>query len=85
MSLTREQIIKVLGDIDDAIVAELIATDATSEELAEAQAWVANDEAFVNDGRPLPSGRVSRLAEILAASDEERNADPAEAGPTGAR
>lgn len=85
MSLTREQIIKALGDVDDAIVAELIATGATSGELAEAQAWVVNDEALVNAGRPLPSGRVSRLAEILSTADEERSADPAETGPTGAR
>jgi hypothetical protein len=85
MPLTREQIIKALGDGDDAIVAELMDIGATAEELAEAQAWVANDEPLVNTGRPLPSGRVSRLAEVLSTIEEEKSGDPAETSPTGAR
>jgi hypothetical protein len=85
MPLTREQIVKALGDIDDAVVAELIGVGASDEELAEAQAWVANDEALINAGRPLPTGRVSRLVEILSANEEAKSADPAEAGSGNAR
>jgi hypothetical protein len=43
----------------------------TPQELAEAQAWVANDEALINTGRPLPTGRVGQLIEIIRAKEQE--------------
>jgi hypothetical protein len=73
--LTRDDVIKAIGEADDVAIAEIIGTGATAEELAEAQAWLANDEALMNAGRPLPSGRVGELVEIL----EELEAE--EAGP----
>jgi hypothetical protein len=71
MALSREQLIKALGDVDDAVVAEILAMSATDEELAQAQAWITNDEALINSGRPLVSGRVSRLVEILTSVEED--------------
>jgi hypothetical protein len=64
--ITREDVIRSVGDIDDALIAEIIGTGATVEELAEAQAWIVNDEALMNAGRPLPNGRVGELVEILS-------------------
>jgi hypothetical protein len=72
MPLNRDQIIRTVGDIDDVAVAEIIATGATSEELAEAHAWLANDEPLLNSGKSLPTGRVGRLASILMALEEEK-------------
>lgn len=69
--LARDDVLAALGPVDDLIVAEVIATGASAEELAEAQAWLTNDEALVNAGRPLASGRVGRLVEILARVEEE--------------
>ncbi|SHL10225.1 hypothetical protein SAMN05444159_4996 [Bradyrhizobium lablabi] len=69
--LTRDDVVKAIGDIDDVAIAEIIGTGATAEELAEAQAWLANDEPLMNAGRPLPNGRVGELVEIL----EELEAD----------
>jgi hypothetical protein len=40
-------------------------------ELNEALAWIENDEAMLNEGRPIPQGRVARLVEILKTRDEE--------------
>jgi hypothetical protein len=77
MPLTREEIIKALGDVDDATVADLVGMGATAEELAEAQAWVANDEPLVNTGKALPTGRVSHVAEIISVLEEEKGGDPA--------
>jgi hypothetical protein len=71
--IIRDDVIRTVGDIDDTVIAELIGTGATIEELAEAQAWIDNDEALMNSGRPLPSGRVGELVEILSeleASDD---------------
>jgi hypothetical protein len=43
----------------------------TAEELAEAQAWITNDEALINSGKPLVSGRVSRLVEIFTSMEDD--------------
>jgi hypothetical protein len=64
--ITREDVVRTVGDIDDTLIAEIIGTGATVEELAEAQAWIDNDEALMNVGRPLPNGRVGELVEILS-------------------
>jgi hypothetical protein len=71
MQLTRELVTKALRNADDAVVAEVVATGASAEELAQAQAWVANDEPLLNAGAPLPAGRVARLIEILMSLDED--------------
>jgi hypothetical protein len=78
--LTRDEIIKAVGQVDDVTIAEIIGTGATAEELAEAQAWAVNDDPLLNAGRKLPTGRVRELIDILAelAPDEE---DGKEAGP----
>jgi hypothetical protein len=63
--LTRNEVIAVLGPVDDDLIVEIVGTGATQAELAEAYAWLRSDEALVNEGRPLPSGRVDALVEIL--------------------
>ena len=69
--MTRDDVIAVLGGVDDATVAEIIASGASRQELAEAQAWLANDEPLMNAGRPLARGRVGRLVELLASLQDE--------------
>jgi hypothetical protein len=64
--LTRDDVIKAVGEADDVTIAEIIGTGATAEELAEAQAWIVNSDALVKAGKPLPSGRVRELIDILA-------------------
>jgi len=76
--VTREDVVRAVGPVDDVTLAKIIGSGATLEELAEAQAWTVNDEPLINEGRPLPSGRVGELIDILselAATDDE------EAGP----
>ena len=68
-TLTREEVVAALGSIDDHLVAEILATGASSEEFAAARAWLANDEAPMNTGAPLASGRVAQLIELLEAAD----------------
>ncbi|MBV9218383.1 MAG: hypothetical protein JO163_00605 [Methylobacteriaceae bacterium] len=70
-ALSRDAIIAQLGPLDDEIVAQIEASGASAEELAEATAWVTNDEALINAGRRLADGPTARLVEILAALDEE--------------
>ena len=70
-AITRKDVIDTLGEFDDVTVADIIATGATLRELTEAQAWLANDEALINTGRPLPTGRVGQLVEIITAKEQE--------------
>jgi hypothetical protein len=69
-ALTREDIVTILRPAEDATVVEILATGASKEEFAEAYAWMQNDEALVNAGRTLPSGRVGEIIAILQAVEE---------------
>jgi hypothetical protein len=78
--VTREDITRALGHVDDVVVTSIIGTDASADELAEAKAWITNDEPLLNAGKPLASGRVRDLIEILAeidSSDDEEEASSA--------
>ena len=78
--LTRDDVIKAVARADDVTIAEIIGTGATADELAEAQAWIINDDPLLNAGKPLPSGRVRELIDILAEletdEDEEEEVGP---------
>jgi hypothetical protein len=76
--VSRDDVYRAVGVADDVTIAQIIGTDATVEELAEAQAWIANDEPMLNAGRPLAHGRVRQLVDIL--SELETNDE--EPGPT---
>ena len=80
--VTRDDIIKVVARADDMVIAEIIGTGATVDELAEAQAWIANDEPLLNAGRPLATGRVRQLIDILAELEpSEDDEDGKQAAP----
>ena len=70
--MTRDEMIAIIGPADDLILAEIAGTGVTAAELAEAKTWLASDEGMMNEGRPIPSGRIGRVIEILRARDEER-------------
>ena len=71
MAITRKDIVAVLGPVDDELVADLMGTGASTEELREAWGWLHNDEALMSAGRPLPGTRVGRLIEILEPDEDE--------------
>jgi hypothetical protein len=79
--VTREDITRTLGRVDDVVVTSIIGTGASADELAEANAWISNDEPLLNAGKPLASGRVRDLIEILAEIDPDEDGD--EPGSTG--
>jgi hypothetical protein len=75
--LTREEATALLGPTDDATLAEILELGLTRAELAEARAWIDNDEAMVGEGRGIPTGHVARVIEILKESELDEDADPA--------
>jgi len=79
--ITRDDVTRAVGQADDVTIAKIIATGATAEELAEAQAWIANDEPLINAGRPLAKGRVGELVDILTELDASEE-DEGQGRPT---
>jgi hypothetical protein len=77
--LSRDDVTAALGETDDLTVVEILRIGATTDEFAEALAWLANNEPLMNIGKPLATGRVGRLVEILDRAYQE------EPGPLGHR
>jgi hypothetical protein len=72
--LTRDEVIKAVSEVDD-VVAGLVGIGVTAEELAEVRTGVESDETLVNSGKPLPSGRVGQVVELLSTIDAKAS-DP---------
>jgi hypothetical protein len=71
MAVTKDEIVSVLGPVDDATIADVAKTGATLEDLREAWAWLHSDEALMGQGRALPGTQVASLIDILAPEEEE--------------
>jgi hypothetical protein len=74
MALTRHEVVARVGDVDDSVIAAIIRSGATCEELDEACAWIANDEPLMNSGRRLATGRVGQIVDLLARHQEDQEA-----------
>jgi hypothetical protein len=70
-ALTRDEIVAALGPVDDIVVSDILGSGASAEEFAQARAWMVNDEAPINAGDRLASGRVAQLMGILENLEEE--------------
>lgn len=73
--ISRDDVISAISGADDVTISEIIGTGATVDELAEAKAWLANDEPLINDLRPLAHGRVRDLVDILSEFEENGDED----------
>jgi hypothetical protein len=65
MPMTHQEIVSVLGPADETLVAEIMATGASLQELGEAWAWLNGHEALMNEGRPLPGTIVADLIALI--------------------
>ena len=71
MTMTARDITAIIGPADEHLLSEIMLTGATAGELAQAWAWVNSDDALVNEGRPLPTGKVAELIDLLEDMDED--------------
>lgn len=69
--LTREEVLEIVGPLDDARVAQIIATGATAAELLEAIGWLSEDGYMGADLQRNLSGNVAKLHEILRLDEPE--------------
>ncbi|HLQ92271.1 MAG TPA: hypothetical protein VK148_19810 [Xanthobacteraceae bacterium] len=64
--LSRDEVVEVLGrELSDAVIAEIIATGVTKEELAAARDRALRDHKAHNAGPRLEPGRFAHAVEIL--------------------
>ena len=71
MTVKRQEIIEAFGPLDDVTIAEILSMGVTPQEVAEAKAWLDNDEPLLNSGKSLAAGRVGRLVDLVATVKEE--------------
>lgn len=71
MTMTREDVVHVLGPVDETLIVEILATGASIEELEEAFAWLNADDVLGRQLHRQPTGKVAELCEILEREEEE--------------
>jgi len=77
MSATRDDVVRLFGELDDAAIDRVLAVGASIEELREARGWIDGDEELeIALGEPT-SARVSRVIDLVQAyvDDEELDED----------
>jgi len=64
--LSRDEVISVLGPkLSDVVVAEIIGTGITKDELIQARARVVKDTAAHNPGAKMTPGHIASVVDIL--------------------
>jgi len=64
-TLTRTDIHKIVGPLDEELIIQILDTGATAEELTEAFGWFSDSFGMKNAGHHRPVGQIVRLCEIL--------------------
>ena len=70
--VTAEDIKRILGDVDDAKLLDLVALRPTMAEVEEASLWLAGDTDVFGAGTPL-KGTAGEIVEIVTADETEEN------------
>lgn len=75
-TLGRDDLIRILGPIDDAKAAEILALKPTLAEVEQAAIWAAgNGDVLAKQGHPL-TGIVADIFDALTAGEEEEPPPP---------
>lgn len=67
--LTREQVIEIVGQIEDSKITQIISTNASVEELLEAHTGITEQGDLEAETERRLSGTVARLYDILIAGE----------------
>jgi hypothetical protein len=67
--LTREKVVEIVGHIEDWKIAQIIATDASAQDLLEAHTGVIEQGDLEAETERRLSGTVARLYDILLAGE----------------
>lgn len=75
MTLSRKDIVAIIGPADETLIADILHMDATSSNLAEAWAWINSDEVLIRSGGVFPTGKIAALVELLSNEQEFEDHD----------
>jgi hypothetical protein len=64
---TASQICDIVGELDDGVIASIVALGATREEVVEAQAWLNSDDFLHRELHHSLHGRAAQVFDILEA------------------
>ncbi len=64
---TAADIVETVGPIGDSVIAEIIASGATAEEVREANAWLSTRDYFRRVAHDSAHGRIARVYHLLDA------------------
>ena len=70
-----DEIRNIVGDVDDAVISDIMRTGATEGEVLEAFLWTTSDEELGNEVERLPHGAVGAVVEILRSQEPEHSAE----------
>lgn len=64
---TASEIREIVGGVDDAVLASIVAVGATQEEVLEAKTWLASDDYLHRELHHPVQGRAAQIVDILEA------------------
>ena len=76
-TITRHDLLRVIGDIDERKVIDILVLNPTVAEVEQAALWAAGDGDILAKGRHPLSGTAAQVLEILTADEDEEEPPPA--------
>ncbi len=72
---TASDIVQIVGPVDDGVIAQIIATGATAEDVKEAHAWLSTQDYFRRIAHDSAHGRIARVYHLLDAERQRPKQD----------
>ena len=72
-TVTSDEIVDILGPVEDAVLLEILETGATAAEVLEAFTWANADDQIGAELERGPRAAVTRVYEILKREEPEEN------------
>ena len=63
--VTRGEVLRILGRIDDVKLAAVVALEPTRDEVIQAKLWLSHTDLHEAGARGVPSGKVGRIYDML--------------------
>ena len=76
-SVRRADVIRLLGDLDDHKVVEILGTGASYPELEQVAAWLEREDDVMGELRRPLTGNAARIYEIVSREEDEVDLDSA--------
>jgi hypothetical protein len=68
---TAEEVLEIVGPLDDCVLMRIVETEATPAEVLEAFTWVTADDQIGTELEHGPRGAVAQVYEILKCEESE--------------